>query len=181
MEQIINDLKNDIDNTINNLGQKQYQKLLDHLSKKYYDDGISIISDEIFDYIYEHFEKLYGKYIYNGTIDRIKARLPYYVGSQNKIKASDKVINSWKNKYEGPYVLSTKINGVSCLCVKTNDIVQIFTKDVTGKYGYEKTKYIDKIDIHVQHMKNNDAIRGELIISKKHFDKYYAIDYSDTL
>ena len=57
-----------------------------------------------------------------------KVVLPYYMGSQNKIKDNEAELTKYKAKYPGPYVVSDKLDGVSCLIVYTKDTIKIYTR-----------------------------------------------------
>ncbi len=80
----------------------------------------SILKDDIYDIIKDYIRKKYPKDPYlkrvGADVDN-KVVLPYYMGSQNKIKDSEEEITKYKKQYSGPYVISDKLDGVSCLII----------------------------------------------------------------
>ena len=122
---------------INNLDllEQAYKKL----NKAYYNEE-PLINDSLFDILKDYIEEKYPESDVLQMIgcfpDKCKANLPFYMPSMNKIKghnnnnqenlseplsASDmgsnlnKELQKWKETYEGPYVISSKLDGVSGL------------------------------------------------------------------
>lgn len=95
--------------------------------------------------------------------------LPYYMGSQNKIKDSEEELAKYKAKYAGPYVVSDKLDGVSCLIIYENNIIKIYTRG-NGTEGQDITHILEYVN-GIPKLDNADmAVRGELIISKSNWD-----------
>ena len=91
------------------------------------------------------------------------------MGSQNKIKDNEKDILKYKVKYEGPYLVSDKLDGVSCLIIYDNDVIKIYTRG-NGTEGQDITHLLEYVN-GIPSLKNsNIAVRGELIISKSNWD-----------
>ena len=74
-----------------------------------------------------------------------KVVLPYYMGSQNKIKDSEEEITKYQAKYPGLYTISDKLDGVSCLIVYTPGQIKMYTRgngtegqDISHLMGYVK-------------------------------------------
>jgi NAD-dependent DNA ligase len=177
--EIIELLKADPESTLESLGEKEIIKILDYLSDKYYNDT-PIISDELFDVIKESYEKQYGKKyekigapIKSKNINEKngnKVKLPYWMGSLDKIKPSSNTFNNWVDKFKGPYVLSWKLDGISALLYKSKKQVYMYTRG-NGYEGQDISHCIDLIGINTSKMIEGDAIRGELIMSKENFKK----------
>ena len=79
-----------------------------------------ILTDNEYDIIKEYTEKNYPnnkiiKEVGATPTEKQKALLPYYMGSMNKIKPDTTSLELWKKKYDGPYVLSCKLDGISGL------------------------------------------------------------------
>lgn len=182
--EIIELLKIDPESILTSLGKLELIKVLDYLSFKYYNET-PVISDELFDVIKEHYEKkfnsLYGKVgapikttqtnknVEDKTIGK-KVILPYWMGSLDKIKPSTNTFDKWVNKFEGPYVLSWKLDGISALLYKSGCKVMMYTRG-NGLNGQDISHCIDLIGINTSKLVEGDAIRGELIISKENFKK----------
>ena len=176
MESIINDLKKNPTDVIKNLTQSKYKKLLTHLLKSYHTDGISLISDALYDIIIEKYVEKYGdlnmdieEEVEKNIISN-KVELPYFMGSQKKLKTSNEFEN-WIKKYEEPYTVSYKIDGISAIIIKKDDKVYMYSKNVSGNTGFDKSRLLDKINVVINNLKNGDCVRGELIHSRKNFLK----------
>lgn len=101
----------------------------------------SILKDDIYDIIKDYVRKKYPKDPYlkhiGADVDN-KVVLPYYMGSQNKIKDSEEEITKYKKQYKGPYVISDKLDGVSCLIVykkteNNNYDIKLYTREMVQK------------------------------------------------
>jgi len=173
IKDIITQLKNDPENIINSLDQTNLKKLIDYLLDKYHNENISLVSDQLFDFIKDYYDKKFGKIKQVGAplkSENNKIKLPYYMGSLDKIKPSTGTFNKWINNYPGPYVISYKLDGISALLYKSNGKIQLFTRG-NGIEGKDISHCINLIGINVSKLIDGDAIRGELIISKENFKK----------
>jgi len=171
IKEIISKIQDDANNTLKLLNEEELKKILDYLIDKYFNKNESLISDQLFDYVREYYENKYNKKIYVGAeIKKNKVKLPYYMGSLDKIKPSMNIFNKWKTEYEGPYILSYKLDGISALVHKKNGKISMYTRG-NGIEGQDITHCIEYIGINVKKLEENDAIRGELIISKENFKK----------
>lgn len=179
--EVIELIKVDPESILESLGEKELIKILDYLSDKYY-NKIPIITDELFDIIKEHYELKYTKkYKVGAPIKTIKStkteydknfkvKLPYWMGSLDKIKPSSSTFNNWIKKFSGPYVLSWKLDGISALLYKNKGKIYMFTRG-NGVEGQDISHCIKMIGINISKITEGDAIRGELIISKENFKK----------
>ena len=153
----------------------ELEKALKEASEKYYNEEEPIITDEVFDFMKERLEKMdpTSKFLKDiGTIPKDKIKLPYFMGSLEKItkKHSDKIID-WINKYKGSYVLSDKLDGVSCMIYKKDGKIKLYSKG-TREFGRDITELIDIMKhIGLNNINEDIVVRGELIISKKDFKK----------
>jgi len=141
----------------------------------------SILKDDIYDIIKDYIRKKYPKDPYlkrvGADIDN-KVSLPYYMGSQNKIKDSDDEITNYKKKYKGPYIISDKLDGVSCLVVYTkhtenNYDIKLYTRG-NGTEGQNISHLLEFINGFPDFKGDYLAVRGELIISKENWEKLKA-------
>ena len=88
----------------------------------------------------------------------------------DKIKKKDvKVMNKWLKKHSGPYKIEDKEDGVSGLVIFNKDKVRLYTRG-DGTYGVEKVNIIKCLNL--PKLKENISIRGEIIMSKKNFERF---------
>ena len=188
-EDTINKIINNAEEYANNISIKELVNLLKYFSDKYYGNGISEISDKDYD-IMENILKIRDpknkylkviRYQDNQEYNNIRTRLPYPMGSLTKIKGdnSKKEINKWTDKYIGPYILSDKLDGVSCQIYKDNNGniymyrgggEEINGTNITNLIKYMKDEYFIK---GIKSIPNGTSVRGELMISKNNFRNYF--------
>ena len=169
--------------------KKDIINLLLQADNVFFNGENTLLKDDIYDIIKDYIRKKYPKDIYlqrvGADVDN-KVTLPYYMGSQNKIKDSEEEITKYQKKYSGSYVISDKLDGVSCLIVYTKlssnkspknkyypyDI-KLYTRG-NGTEGQDITHLLEYINgfPNIKNIKDNDlAVRGELIISKNNWEK----------
>lgn len=177
INEIISNIIKDPHNTLKVLKTTDIVKILSLADEKFFNTNITIFTDDIYDIVKEYLRRYDGKNAYlkkvGATIEFNKEQLPYYLGSLDKIKDNDKEIQNWLKKYEGEYIISEKLDGVSCLLYYDKNDIKLYTRG-DGYYGQNIThilKYIN-INIDMSKLSNTIAIRGELIISK---DKWLSI------
>ena len=160
------------------LTKKEITDLLIKSDIQYYNLGEPIFTDDEYDEIKEYLKSIDKKNEYfkrigaDVAIDN-KVKLPFFLGSQDKIKDDDKVLQKWLKKYNTPssYVISEKLDGISCLIIINNNNIRIYTRG-NGIYGQDITQIKDIIKgIPKFNDKHKIAIRGELIISKTNWAK----------
>jgi len=166
--------KNGID-TLKLLTEKQLETIVDEAQKAYYNDPEnSLLTDNEYDIIKEYMEKKYPK---NKVLDQIgapiqdkhKVKLPYFMGSMDKIKPDTNALQKWKDKYTGPYVLSAKLDGISGLYSTENNEQKLYTRG-NGEVGQDISHLIPFLRLPTT---PDITIRGELIMKKSTFiDKY---------
>jgi len=175
----------DIFETIQKLSVDELEKILIYASDKYYNEE-PVISDAIFDILRDFLQNKSPK---SKVLKKIgapvkskdKVKLPYYLGSMDKIKPPSSKLEQWITKYKAPYIMSDKLDGVSALLVYKNNNINMYTRgtategmDITPLLRYIKS--IPSYEIVMQYLKehkmgNMIAFRGELIISKHKFIK----------
>lgn len=157
------------------------EKLLVYISDLYYNtEAGSPISDTLFDELKDKllelnpkskFLKQVGAPIKEKALPKVT--LPYYMGSLDKIKPEKNTLDSWLTKHIGPYIVSDKLDGVSALLYKKDDIIKMYTRG-NGSVGQNITHlipYVFNSKVDFKNMPNGYAIRGELIITKNDFKK----------
>ena len=174
----LENLKSNPKGYLSKLSESLLVKLIQDLNYSYYIDGKSLLTDEMYDYVKEELENRNPNHpiLKEIGISNIrKVKLPYFMGSMDKIKNDDKVLNNWLKKYPSDkgYVISDKLDGISGLLHKSVDDneVRLYTRG-NGEEGQEVTHLksfingIPEIDI-----KDEVAVRGEFIITKDKFNK----------
>ena len=150
--------------------------LIQKMNYSYYIKGISLVSDDLYDYIKEELRKIDSSSpILNeiGVSKIYKTKLPYYMGSMDKIKTDEKTLNNWLIKYNSNgYVLSDKLDGISALFVYDNDKnSKLYTRG-DGETGKDISYLINFIKgLPYKSLNKSVVVRGELIISKNNFKK----------
>ena len=172
MEYNITAINNDPMGFIKKNKKKDIIGLLKKADDAFFNNDADLIKDDIYDIIKDYVKEKYPKDEYFKRIGadvKNKVLLPYYMGSQNKIKDSEAELTKYKAKYGGSYIVSDKLDGVSCLIVYANDTIKIYTRG-NGTEGQDITHLLEYID-SIPKLKGVDiAVRGELIISKSNWD-----------
>lgn len=155
-------------------------KILKEADKAYHDKGEIILTDLQYDILKDRLKDIAPKNAYFKKVgykpnDKLKIKLPYYLGSQDKIKYEDynkKELERWKIKFDNPieYVISEKLDGISCLIVNNSGDIKIYTRG-DGFYGIDITYIKDYIKSIPLKIPEGLAIRGELLLSKKNWEK----------
>lgn len=146
-------------------------------SNAYYNESAALISDEEFDILVEKLRDLDpNSEVFNvvgAPVKGKKVKLPYWMGSMNKIKTNDNQFDKWNKKFTGPYVISDKLDGISCLLIIKNDTYKMYTRG-DGEYGQDISHLIDLVNIGIDltDIADNLVVRGELIMKKKTFKSY---------
>ena len=177
MNTIIESIKKDIHDVINNISTQNLIKVLKYASNKYYNEE-EVLTDKEYDTLYELLKtkspkNAFLKQIGSKVHTKNKIELPFHMGSMDKIKPFTGNIDKWKKTYKGPYIISDKLDGVSGLfVVDDDDNKKLYTRG-DGTIGTNISSLIPLIKTLDQKFELNDfAVRGEFIISKKNFQKY---------
>jgi len=166
----------------NSLSDEELEKLLRKLADAYYNTGVSLVDDNIYDILYDilkdkdpsnPFLKEAGSKV---KVNRKKVQLKYPMGSLTKIKPNEGILEPWLKKYLGPYVISDKLDGVSAqIYKKSTGELEMYTRgkgDETGNVGEDITHLLKYINVgNIDLIEEDMSIRGELIIKRKDFDK----------
>jgi len=172
----INKINKDPLEFIKNSKKKDIIEFLIKCDEAFFNTGSTLVTDDIYDIIKDYIKTKYPKDPYlkriGADIDN-KVLLPIYMGSQNKIKDNDAEITKYSKRYKSPYIISHKLDGVSCLIqYKTNGEIMIYTRG-NGIEGQLISHLIDYVKGIPKILKTNEEIliRGELIITRKNWEK----------
>ena len=190
MTSYINELNKDAFLTADKMNVKELEELILSANDAFFNSGNPIISDAIFDMLVDFLKiknpkskvlKEIGSQIKD---PKLKHELPYKLYSMDK-KKKDKEINDWFSKYDAPYIVSMKLDGLSGSIVYTNDGKVNFNSRGSATHGLNLNKLLkylpnipswDKIKSYcdknnITGKKNLFAVRGEIIMPKKLFKK----------
>jgi NAD-dependent DNA ligase len=195
METLIKKINLDPLDTIGELTIKQLEDIITFAADKFFNTSKPVMSDSIYDLLIDYLRMRDPKSSILKTIGSVlkskkKVALDYWLGSMDKIKPSNpNQLENWIKKFKHPYYLSDKLDGVSALLVyKKDGTMKLFTRgtategqDITNLIKYfnlpshaEVLKYVNKKNIQADNEVNILAVRGELIINAKIFEKNWS-------
>jgi NAD-dependent DNA ligase len=168
---------------------KDYQKFIDtqplnilievakYSAEQYY-NGEGVISDKLYDDLFDEIKKRdpnndFLKKVGFEITGKNKVELPFYMGSMDKIKISESDrLSKWQKKFnKHDYVIMDKLDGISGLFVLKNGTKKLYTRG-NGTIGQDITHLINTIPSFKFSVSTDIVLRGELIISKKKWEKY---------
>ena len=161
---------------------KKLQAIIQEANEAYRNSGHALLSDGAYDALEEEYEtrasgdkavkavKAVGAPI--PANDARKTRLPFWMGSMDKIKdTDDTALNKWIKKYPGNYVVTDKLDGNSAMLHYKDGKVALYTRG-DGVIGQDISHLIPLLMTELPDAmpkKTHMAIRGELIMSKESF------------
>lgn len=174
IKKIVAALQTDFFATMNALTKKQLEGIMAYLGQQYYNEGISLISDENYDRLRETLVRKFGDSkvldAVGAQVTKQKVQLPYFLGSMDKIKPDKNNLDSWRAKYKGKVCISDKLDGISGLVVKQGGTVHLFTRG-DGSVGQDIGHMLPFISIGDFPGLETYAVRGELIVTKAKYAK----------
>ena len=161
------------------LNEETIMEIISHANDAYYNSNTPLLTDNEFDIIKEYAET---KYEQNDVLQQIgapvsrnKVELPFRMPSMDKIKPDTNVLSKWKGKYNGPYILSCKLDGVSGLYTTQGSEPKLYTRG-DGKIGQDISHLIP--DLKLPQVKDI-VVRGEFIIKKDTFNQKYQKQFAN--
>jgi len=202
-QDLLNRVESDAYNTATGIPINTLESLILAASHAYYNTDTPILSDDAFDIIIDVLKQRSPESEVLGRIGSTvpadapnKVKLPYHLGSMDKVKPGSRELNTWLGKYTGPYVISEKLDGLSGLLIiklgddgKTLDMKLYRRGD--DDISQEVSHLVSLVNIvpstrHkqiIEYIKKNNpdkgvlAVRGELIIKKATFQAKYSAKY----
>jgi len=173
VEKMYEKMINDPIETLKSLPIKQIVKLLEKADIAFFNSSNTLLPDDIYDMVKQYIRdndpnNQYLKKV-GAEIEINKEELPIYMGSLDKIKDSEANIVKWKNKYKGNYVISEKLDGISCLLYHDKNETKLLTRG-NGYIGQNISHILPYLRIDVTKLQEKIAIRGELIISRSNWN-----------
>jgi DNA ligase (NAD+) len=157
-------------------------KLRLYLDDIYYNTGDSVVEDIKYDLLKDTIKTRDAKFVptVGATLREGENRveLPFWLGSADKITPSEPdELRKWiKNNPSEDFVISEKLDGVSCLLVKKDDELKLYTRG-NGLIGAD-ISYLAKY-FNIPQLTDNIAVRGELIMPKEVFEKKHKGTYKN--
>jgi NAD-dependent DNA ligase len=168
----INSLKiKQIESYLETIDKETLFKVKDHLDDLYYNTGEYSMDDNRYDILKDYLPKQnkVGSKLREGEN---RVTLPYWLGSADKITPNQpEVLERWlKENKTKTYIITEKLDGVSCLLSYTNSKIKLYTRG-DGIIGADISYLASFFDL--PELKEDITVRGELIIKKEIFDKKY--------
>lgn len=163
--------------------EKLNQTELDHMillsNDVYYNSKDVLLSDNEYDIIKEYIMSKYpeDQVVLNvgAPIGKNKVKLPYEMWSMDKIKPDTNALTNWKTKYQGPYLLSCKLDGVSGLYTTEGSVPKLYTRG-DGKVGQDISHLLPVLKLPTR---KGLVVRGEFIIPKEIFKTKYSSSFAN--
>lgn len=163
------------------INENELNEMIKLSNDRYYNNDKPIVNDMLYDLLLEYVKSKYpkNKVINEGhqniVIKNNKTKLPYEMWSLNKIKPNTMMVDKWKSNYDGPYVITCKLDGVSGLYTTEGGERKLYTRG-NGKYGQDISDMIPYLRLP---KRNGLVIRGEFVISKDIFKDKYSKKFSN--
>jgi NAD-dependent DNA ligase/DNA polymerase/3'-5' exonuclease PolX len=163
------------------LSEEELSNMIRKANDAYYCDTKPIMSDNEYDILRETTLSLFpnNEAALEGhtkcAIDKLKVTLPYEMWSMDKIKPDTNALETWKQKYDGPYVLSCKLDGVSGLYSTEGATPKLYTRG-NGKIGQDVSHLIPYMKLPEE---KGLVVRGEFIIDKSVFAEKYKANFAN--
>jgi DNA ligase (NAD+) len=177
-ESHIEQFKHDGITVLEQLNENMLTKMIQYANDAYY-NKTQIMTDNQYDIMKEYVNQKYPQNIavleIGAKVEKNKVRLPYEMASMDKIKPDTNALSNWMIKYNGPYVLSCKLDGVSGLYSTQGTKPKLYTRG-DGIYGQDISHLIPYLRLPKT---KNIVIRGEFIIPKEVFEEKYKTRFAN--
>jgi NAD-dependent DNA ligase len=179
-KQLISKISKHPKEVLRTLNEDEIANVIQLANYHYYNSDKPLFSDNVFDMIKEHLEEINPYHpilTHVGAVvedDSRKVKLPYWMGSMDKIKSDGSVINRWRTNYTGNVVISDKLDGNSGMIYVKNGEAKLFTRGngIEGQNISHLLPFLRNIpDLSSTKLKKYPefTVRGELIMNKKDF------------
>lgn len=149
------------------------RKILRH--KRLYYAGKPKITDAKFDALEDELRELRPNSIVLKKVGspiaskKMKVKLPYFLGSLDKIKPGTGSVDAWVKSHPGPYVISDKVDGSTLFLDYDGSQLKVYTRG-NGVMGGEISFLAPHL--RVPKLKKKFSIRGEAVMPLTKFEKY---------
>ena len=169
-------------NILKTLPEDDLSSMIREANNAYYCNSKPLMSDNEYDILRETTLLMYPKNVAaleghtNCSVNtKKKITLPYEMWSMDKIKPDTNALSNWQKKYDGPFVLSCKLDGVSGLYSYENEEPTLYTRG-NGKVGQDVSHLIPYLNLPKI---KNIVLRGEFIIKKSLFELNYKNEFAN--
>lgn len=169
-------LRSDPESYLYGLSESQLGVLVKKCKAAYYNTDKPLVPDEVYDAIEDelkarnpnHPELKTGAEV---PVSRAgKVTLPYPLGSLNKVKPGEGTVSKYTSAYEGPYVVSDKLDGQSLELVGDSKGWKLYTRG-SGTIGQDVSHLASLLKLPPA--KPEVAVRAEFIMSESNFTKLF--------
>lgn len=174
--QLIKDLQSNPYSILEKLSIKEIAAILKQANYGYYQEGKTLFPDDIYEIIRAYLANLVPDHpllqtdIVGALPKREKVPLPVYMGSLDKIKDDPSHLERWKQTYTGSYMLSDKLDGISCLFTQNKNKTILYSRG-NGTHGQDISHIVPYIQGVPSSIPDETIVRGELILSKTNWKK----------
>lgn len=169
--------------TLKLFSETELSEMIRYVNNAYYCKGKLVMTDNQYDILREYILEIYpnneaakdGHVGCEMEFQKNKAKLPYEMWSMDKIKPDTGALEKWIDKFDGPYVLSCKLDGVSGLYVTEGKVPKLYTRGdgITGQDVSHLIPYLRLPKI------KGLSVRGEFIISKNKFEEKFSSQFTN--
>lgn len=144
-------------------------------------DSEIILKDNIYDILLDIIQQkeqtTYIAPIGSKITSEKEMKLPYFLGSMNKMK-NENDVNKWLTKYkDDAYIVEDKLDGVSCLLIINNEEIKLYTRG-DGEFG-SNISHLSPYIKHIPKLNCSLIVRGELIMRKDIFNEKYSKTFAN--
>lgn len=173
------DFRNNGIQFLDTLNKQQINNLISDANDAYFNKN-PFLTDNEYDIIREYAENKYPTIPIlskiGASVTKNKVKLPYFMGSMEKIKPNTNELKKWTEKFKGPYIVSCKLDGVSGLYSTEGLTPKLYTKGNSFE-GQDISNFITFLKLP---KKSGIVLRGEFIIRKDIFNTKYKGEYSNS-
>lgn len=173
--ELVKSIKKAPESVLTQMSADDIAGLIQEANFRYYNKGTPMFTDTMFDLIKDYLRvrdpthpilEHVGAVVKSGK----KVKLPYWMGSLDKIKSSEKDVTKWLGAHPGHVVISDKLDGNSAMYVWDAETGRgsLMTRG-NGSEGQDVSHLLPFL-ADFPKPSASVAVRGELIISKRSFE-----------
>lgn len=181
IQQLISQIQHQQCNPAEDLSVKELEKIIIYARDRYNNSSQPVLTDEVYDNLEmiltakDPSNKIISKV--GSSVKKDSTSLPFWMGSLDKLYATDESkLQRWIQKYHGPYIISTKLDGVSAILHYQRNTWNLYSRGdgQKGSVWTENLQYLTNLHpiLSTFHPDHEVVIRGELILSKEHFSHF---------